>query len=143
MLSNASKYSINAVIHLAIESSEAHKIGIKKIAKAIDAPSPFLAKQLQILARVGIVSSSKGQNGGFYLTKENKEQKLISIVECIDGLSRFNNCVLGLKECNKDKPCPIHKTIEPFRKTLYQYLTQNSIASMAEKVKEGKTFIID
>lgn len=141
MLSSASKYAINAVLFLAMDSHESKKVGVKEIANSISVPEPFLAKLLQNLARRNVISSSKGPNGGFYLTEENKSQKLLVVVEQIDGLSKFEECVLGLKECSSEKPCPIHFSVQPLKKALLSELSDNSIASFAEKVKKGETFL--
>lgn len=43
MLSNSSKYAINAVLYIAVNASENQKIGVKEVADAIQIPSPFLA----------------------------------------------------------------------------------------------------
>lgn len=143
MLSKASKYSINAVLYLAVASSEENKIGIKEVAEAIQAPAAFLAKQLQILARNGIVTSMKGPSGGFFMTGDNMALKMIKIVDCIDGLSRFNACVLGLKECNSLKPCPIHHVMDPFRNELLRDMSRTSIGEYADKVIKKETFLVD
>ena len=60
MLSNSSKYAINAVIYLAIHSSASHRIAPKDVAEALHIPTPFLAKILQTLARKKVISSNKG-----------------------------------------------------------------------------------
>lgn len=40
MLSNSSKYAINAVLYIAVNASENQKIGVKEVADAIQIPSP-------------------------------------------------------------------------------------------------------
>ena len=67
MLSNSSKYAINAILYLAIHTSINNKIGVKEIAEALNIPSPFLAKILQILAKKNAISSSKGPGGGLFI----------------------------------------------------------------------------
>ncbi|MFT6795910.1 MAG: Rrf2 family iron-sulfur cluster assembly transcriptional regulator [Maribacter sp.] len=141
MLSNASKYAINAVLFLALDDYNDRKMGVKEIAASINVPVAFLAKLLQGLARKGVISSSKGPNGGFYLTDENKSQKLIVVVDQIDGLSKLKECVLGLTNCDSDKPCPMHSMLQPLRKNFLHELSSNSIATFAKKVQEGKTFL--
>ena len=68
MLSNSSKYAINAVLYLAVNSSVENKIGVREIAEALHIPTAFLAKLLQTLAKKEAICSSKGPGGGFYLT---------------------------------------------------------------------------
>lgn len=141
MLSNASKYAINAVLFLALNTHEDRKVSVKEIAANIDAPVPFLAKLLQDLARKGVISSSKGPNGGFYLTDENKSQKLLVVIDQVDGMSKLKECVLGLTNCSNEKPCPVHSLLQPLRKNFLNELSSNSITEFAKKVQEGKTFL--
>ncbi|MDX1601510.1 MAG: Rrf2 family transcriptional regulator [Salinimicrobium sediminis] len=141
MLSSSSKYAVNAVLYLAVHSSQINKIRAKEIAEAIKLPSPFLAKLLQTLSRENIVSSSKGPTGGFYLTPEAQQRPLLEVVKIIDGTDRLDECVLGLKKCSSEKPCPVHFSVQPLKKTFRKELEENSIASFAEKVKSGETYL--
>jgi len=74
MLSRASKYAILSTLFLAEHANENKKISVKVIAESIDVPSPFLAKLFQQLVKGKIISSTKGPNGGFYLTKKSEEK---------------------------------------------------------------------
>lgn len=141
MLSNAGKYALNAVIYLATESSRDNRFRAKEIANAINVPLPFLAKLLQDLVRKNIISSVKGPGGGFYLSEENIKTSLLCIVAHIDGISKFENCVLGLADCSDTKPCPLHFAVQPFKRALYNELSTNTIESVAAKVKNGETFL--
>jgi len=73
MLSNSSKYAINAVIYLALHASPTKRLAPKDIAEALHIPTSFLAKILQTLARKKVISSNKGPGGGFWITDEEKE----------------------------------------------------------------------
>lgn len=141
MLSSSSKYAVNAVLYLAVHSNEAKKIRAKEIAEAIKLPSPFLAKLLQSLSREGIVSSSKGPTGGFFITDEAMKSPLLEVVKVIDGTDRLEDCVLGLKKCSSEKPCPVHFSVQPLKLRFRRELEENSIATFAEKVKSGETFL--
>lgn len=141
MLSNASKYAINAVLYLSANASVDNKLGAKEVALETKIPLPFLAKLLQSLAKRKVISSTKGPKGGFYLTEENKKQALVHVVENIDGLQKFNECVLGLSECSSKNPCPIHFSVQPFRDKLLAEISNNSIDSFADKVKNGTAFL--
>ncbi|MFJ1352659.1 RrF2 family transcriptional regulator [Capnocytophaga canimorsus] len=141
MLSNSSKYAINAVIFLAVNASETKKIGVKDIGEALKIPSPFLAKILQILSRKKAISSTKGPGGGFWLNDEEKRAPLISIVYHIDGIDKFTNCALGLKLCSEQQPCPIHHAVQPFKHEFMKLLTENTICDFAKKVAKGEAFL--
>lgn len=141
MLSSSSKYAINAVLYIAVHASETKKLRANEIAEAIKLPSPFLAKLLQNLSREHIVSSTKGPKGGFFLTPEAKQLPLIEVVKSIDGVERLEDCVLGLKKCSSEQPCPVHFSVQPFKKKFVRELEENSIEHFAEKVKKGETYL--
>ncbi|MCB9263331.1 MAG: Rrf2 family transcriptional regulator [Flavobacteriales bacterium] len=140
MLTLSSKYAINAVVYLAINSSESQKIDIREISKAIDTPTHYLAKVLQKLAKAEIISSTKGPNGGFFTTKENLERKVIEIFKVIDGADVFSECFLGLKNCNDLRPCPIHHLVKEYKELVTGDFSKNSIGQYAERIKSGKMF---
>jgi len=141
MLSNSCKYAIRAVIYIALHSDEAHKMGSKLVAEKLKMPQPFLAKILQELTKRNILSSSKGPNGGFYLTSDNLKNTVLDIVDCIDGLDKFNKCFLGLKTCSGEKPCSVHTIVEPFKSDILLKLSSNTISQFAEEIRSGKSYI--
>lgn len=134
MLSRASKYAILSTLFLAEHSNENRKISVKEIAESIDVPSPFLAKLFQQLVRGKIISSTKGPNGGFYLTKKNSKKSVIDIIENIDGLNRINDCFLGLSKCDADNPCPVHFIVEPFKNNIMGKFKDKTIMEFAEEI---------
>ncbi len=141
MLSNQSKYAIRAVLYLAIYSNEKDKLSSKKVADVISVPAPFLAKIFQKLSKNRLILSTKGPNGGFFLTKNEKEKNLLDIIDCIDGLKSFKTCFFGLPKCSDENPCSIHHIAAPLRDTLIDELSTKSIADFAEDTKTGKSFI--
>lgn len=141
MFSNSSKYAVNAVIYLSVHSSESNKIGAKEIAEKLNIPLPFLSKLLQTLARKKVISSVKGPGGGFWLTDDEKQAPLITVVEHIDDINAFTMCSMSLKGCSEEKPCPIHYVIKPYKQELQKQLSENSIAYFAEKIAKNEAFL--
>ena len=141
MLTNSSKYAINAVIYLSVHSSVTHKMGAKDISEALHIPTPFLAKILQILARKKVVCSNKGPGGGFWLTDKEKQAPLMTVVEQIGEAEKFVKCAMSLKQCSDEKPCPIHNAVQPFREEFRKQLAEHSIAYFAEKVKNKEAYL--
>ncbi len=141
MLSKSSTYAIRSVLYLSLNSNIEKKYSPKEVADAIHIPAPFLAKTLQLLTKKDLISSIRGRNGGFYLTKKDKLNNLMSIVESVDGLDKFTNCLLGLPVCSDENPCPIHHAVSPFKKELVDQLTNKTIGELAQEVSEGKTHI--
>lgn len=104
-----------------------------EVSKEVGQPKEFVSKMLQILTSHGIVNSQKGKNGGFNLAKNPSEIKLIDIVEAIDGLDVFNNCVLGFPGCSKESPCPVHEKWGKLRDEAFKMLSENTLEELKDK----------
>ena len=142
MISNKCKYALRSVLHLAVNSNESQKIGVRILAEDLKIPAPFLGKILQELVSKYIISSTKGPNGGFYLTKKNKQAPLIKIVQAIDGLAFFENCGLGIEECSDDHPCPIHDDFKIVRDHLKKVFTNKTIQDLAAEISARNLILV-
>jgi len=142
ILSNTCKYAIRATIYLALNEGEEKKIGIKKISEDLEIPTPFLGKILQNLVRFKILSSTKGPHGGFGLAKSDQEISLLEIIEVIDGLDIFEECLIGLRSCNEKGhdivPCPIHKKFRPISRQLHQLFKNETIGNLKKEIKNAE-----
>lgn len=136
MLSNACQYAIRAILYLAIQTDESTKIGVKTIAENLETPQPFLAKLLQQLTKGKLVSSTKGPNGGFYLSEKDKENAIWDVIKNIDGTSKFDNCYLGLSQCNDETPCPVHFIVSPFKNKLLENFRDKTISEYVVEIKQ-------
>ena len=136
MLSRASKYAILSTLFLCEHASVDKKISVKVIAESIDVPSPFLAKLFQQLVRGKIISSTKGPNGGFFISEENGKKNVCDIIENIDGLNKLNDCFLGLNECDSKNPCPVHFIVEPFKNSIMGKFRDKTIMEFAKEISE-------
>ena len=141
MFSNSAKYAIKAVLYLAIHSDETKKIMVKDISKPINVPQAYIAKLLQELSKKNIISSTRGRQGGFYLSHANRKQSIMSIVDVIDGEKKFNSCMLSLKQCDKDKPCPLHDIAFSSQSKLINRLENKTVHDLAQDVTSGNSFL--
>ena len=141
MISKSCKYALRAVIYLTSKADGNTKLGMKEIAKEIDAPQAFTGKILQMLRKHRIVSSLKGPYGGFYCDKHQLNLPIINIVNAIDGLSVFKECILGLDQCTDTHPCPMHQQYMETRASMLKSFEETTIVNLAEKLKSGSVYI--
>lgn len=135
MFSKACKYGIRAVLYLAAHTSDSKKMGVDEVAESLQVPRHFLAKILQQLAKAGLISSSKGPNGGFYLSRENRKGNLHDVAVTIDGEDLFSSCILGLPVCSSANPCPLHTQAYIYREGLAYQFEKLSIQDLVETIK--------
>lgn len=142
MFSKACEYGIRATLFVAQQSKLNRRVSIKEISAEIDSPTAFTAKILQILVREGIVTSQKGPSGGFEIDDAKRESVTLSqVVTAIDGDRVSVACVLGLKQCGEAQPCPVHNQYVSIRKDIQNMLNKTNIASLADKLEDGLTFL--
>lgn len=136
MLSSACKNAIRSILYLALQTDVNNKVGVKKIAEELETPQPFLAKLLQQLTKTNLVSSTKGPNGGFYLSDENKQNAIWDVIEKIDGTAKFDACFLGLSVCDEETPCPVHYIVLPFKQRIIENFRDKTIAQYIFEIKK-------
>lgn len=141
IFSKACEYGIRAVIYIYSISCQNRKAGIKEISGEIDSPEHFTGKILQELSRRGIISSTKGPHGGFYMDEYQGGITLLDLVEAIDGDRIFKGCGLGLKNCSELEPCPIHYEYARARESMKKMLSKKSVKELSEELDKGETYL--
>lgn len=142
MFSKACEYGIRACIYIAGKSMENERTFLNDIAAEIDSPAAFTSKILQTLSKAGIITSLRGQRGGFMMNPAQIEDKNVAdIVKAIDGDSIFTSCGLGLKHCSPTQPCPVHDKFNDIRFNLKQVLDNTKIKELALGLKDGQTYL--
>lgn len=141
MISNSSKYALMGVLYLAVNSSKEKKILAKDLSSKTGVPQAYLSKLMQQLTRHNLLSSTRGPNGGFYLTDENRDVALIDIVNIIDGEYRLNTCILSLHKCDAKHPCPLHNLMGNTKNALLEKLEETKVQDLVVDIKEGNSFL--
>jgi len=122
------------------------KIGIKKISRDLNIPTPFLGKILQSLAKQKLLSSTKGPHGGFGLGKEPDNISLLDIVLIIDGEDLFKMCLINNVSCkdfeNGKTTCTMHRKLAPIRNKLKDLFEKETIGSIVRDIKKYKEIVI-
>lgn len=132
IFSKKCEYGLQAVLFLA-STETGTVIPAETISDKLKIPREFVSKILQSLRESGIISSVKGKSGGFSLAKSPGNIKLIDVVEAIDGLEMFNNCVLGFPECSPNHPCPVHDTWGILRSQAFEMLSNETLDRLKNK----------
>ena len=133
MLSKTSKYAIKSLIHLASHSDENNKLSTKILAEQTGIPSPFLSKILQQLSSRDYVSATKGPNGGFYLTPDQRSNSVYEIITAVEGRDIYSRCVLDLTQCDAQNPCSLHSFITDSMNALKANFKEVSLSNVAQR----------
>lgn len=138
MFSKSCNYALRAVLYLAIYSDDENKLGVEIMSQELAVPKEYLAKILQHLSKRGIISSSRGRSGGFYMNNIEKKASLQHVIKEMGDWHIMEECVLGLPSCSEQRPCPMHHNVADYRQKLNDNFTQVSVEDMAYKIITNK-----
>ena len=79
-----STYGIMAAVDLAMQAGTA-PVQAKSIARRQGIPARFLEQVLHAMKKAGLVSSLRGAQGGYVLTKKPSDLSVAEILEALDG----------------------------------------------------------
>ena len=128
-------YALRGVLYVAMMSDEKRKIRIDEMASRLSVPRHFLGKIMNKMVKKGILNSIKGPNGGFSLNAKTLDTTLITLIEAMDGLEQFDGCVLRLRKCNPEHPCPLHYQMESYKKGFLELFAGTTIGSLLKQDK--------
>ena len=141
MFSTSCHYGLQAMLYIAMYSSNDKNVGLTEIADNQEIPKHFLSKILQELVKNELIDSMKGPNGGFKLRKSADEIALIQIIEAIDGMGVFTQCGIGFKKCSDSHPCPIHHDFKKVRDKVQDLFENKTLKKLIEEVEQGDSII--
>ncbi len=100
-LSRMSDYAV--VVLEMLSRAGAAPLSASQIAEGTALPEPTVAKVLKQMASGGLVTSSRGVNGGYVIARAAEDISVFDIVSVIEGRLSLTACVEGHEE-----PCALH-----------------------------------
>jgi Rrf2 family protein len=135
VLSKSFGYALRGILYVSLMNDEQRKISIEEIARRLSVPRHFLGKIMKAVVKAGILSSTRGQQGGFFINGKTLKTPLINVILLTEGKNYFNTCLLSLRKCNAANSCPIHAKAEKFKNELLDVYNQTTIGDL---LKENK-----
>jgi Rrf2 family protein len=129
-LTRAADYAVRVTIHLAT-LPENERALLPALAEATGAPASFLSKVLQALSRAGLVSSRRGQLGGFAILPRGRQASIREVIEAIDGPIYLNVCLMGGMSCDRKSWCPAHPIWLQAQSAMLKVLSAAIVADLA------------
>jgi Rrf2 family protein len=129
-LTRAADYAVRVMIYLAEPATDG-RLSLPALALATAAPESFLSKVLQSLARAGLITSRRGQSGGFEISPRGREASMLEVIEAIDGPICLNVCLISGRACHRSAKCPAHPVWIEAQRAMLQVLSGASIAELA------------
>jgi Rrf2 family protein len=127
-LTKKADYGLIAMRHLAGHGGHC---SAKDMADAYGIPQEALAKTLQRLVKVGLLSSHHGTHGGYVLARDARQISAFEVIRAIDGPLFITSCHDSLRDCGQSSRCTVREPLRKVSESIEQVLTAMKIADMA------------
>lgn len=127
-LSEAFALAFHAMAALAEVGDE--PVSVAEMAGAMSVSEAHLAKVLQRLARMGLLSSRRGPKGGFALARPAKRITLLEILHAVEGPLASDTCLMERKICPPGE-CRMECLMRSIHGQVYGYLANTKLSDVA------------
>ena len=131
LITRNTDYAIRALAFIA--KHEKKILSVTQLVERLKIPRPFLRKILQILNKKKLLSSYKGQGGGFRLAVTPDRIRLLDLIEVFQGRFRLNECAFKKRICPNIKSCELKKRIDRIQKYVISELKDITLLSLLKK----------
>ncbi len=133
-LTRKADYALVAMAELARRHPAS--VSAREVARRVRVPLPMLTNILHQLLRHGLVASTMGSKGGYYLAKRPEEISLAEMIEATQGQFRLTTCCTddsGLDDhmCNLEETCLVRDPVRNVHQSLRRFLSQVTLAHIA------------
>jgi Rrf2 family protein len=137
MLSQRTRYTIRALLHLADRHGEG-PVQLAEIAEAQNIPPKFLTVMLSSMRRAGVVESLRGREGGYWLAREPDQITYGEIVRLTRGSLGLLPCASRLayrkcENCIGDDECRLRRAMLLVRDETARILDHLTLADQLPK----------
>ena len=132
MISQTAEYALRAVVYLADQKQPRTTADI---AETTQVPAGYLSKVMQGLSRAGLVKSQRGLHGGFVLTDDPHDLTVLTVVNAVDPVRRFQECPLGLHGKNL---CPLHRKLNDAAVLVEETFGDTTVADLNDVPRSRK-----
>jgi Rrf2 family transcriptional regulator, cysteine metabolism repressor len=131
-LSTRAEYGIRILVALA-RAEGGRPVSLASVARAEKLPHAYLEQLAGDLRRAGLVASTRGQAGGYRLSRPAPEVSLIEAVRALDGPILEMPCSSpeNLEVCSRPQDCSVHEVFERLHASLQSTLAGTTLADVA------------
>jgi len=135
-LSKKADYALIAMRHLALRADAASS-SAREIAEQFDIPVELLAKVLQRLVRMGLLTSYQGTRGGYVLARPAPDISVADIIQAIDGPVAVTACGNDADTCDQYEKCSIRDPLWRIKERILTALAACSLHELATDTDPG------
>lgn len=134
-ISDASSMAMHAMALLAVEPEAS--LSTRSIASCFHISEAHLAKVMQRLVKVGLVTSVRGPKGGFSLARDPGSVTLLEVFTAIEGPVESSGCVFAVPQCD-GTTCILGSVMAEANRMLLDHLSTTDLRSISKVFLDGR-----
>ena len=99
----------------------------REIAERYRLPAPMVANILKQLTVAGILTSTRGAQGGYELARDPAEISLADVVRALEGPFSLVDCTSEEATCKFSALCPTHDPIQTVHRKFLEFMDGSKI----------------
>lgn len=127
-LNMTSQYAIRIMELIAKDQTVLHSG--KHLSENLSIPYKYLTKIMTMLVNANLVLSIRGREGGYKLTQDPKEIKIVEILEAVKEPLDQKECILGMGLCKESKKCALHGIWKEPKKSILKLFNENTLGDL-------------
>ena len=126
-LSKKTDYAIILLAHLGEEEAP---VSAQEMATHYKLPYPMVANILKQLVSSGLVESSRGKHGGYFLIIPADEINLAEIILVTDSQLNLVECAHDEEICKVHQCCPTRRPLLALHNKIQQFVKETTLAAI-------------
>jgi Rrf2 family protein len=131
-LSTRATYGLRALLVLACKYGQG-PILLRDIAEMQDLPTTYLEQLMVLMRKSGLVSATRGINGGYKLMRDPSQVTLAEIVQVLEGPLDLVECA-AVASCHRDPAtCALKVTLGEATNVLLEFLKGVTLQQLCDR----------
>jgi Rrf2 family protein len=133
-VSTKGRYAVRALTYLALSynGSAGKPVSIKEISDREKISNRYLENIFVKLRKSGVVTSLKGEKGGFLLSRSPEKISIYDILKAVENDIAASRCAVDMKACENSGKCGIRKIWVKLDRHVNEFLSGTSLADATE-----------
>jgi Rrf2 family protein len=134
-LSTRGRYSTRLMLELALRYNNGPVL-LKDISSSQDISLKYLGQLIIPLKIGGLIKSTQGSHGGYFLARPPEKIKLSEILTAVEGSLDIAECIKSPDICYRSKNCVAREIWEEASKKFYDVFQSITLKDMISRQKE-------
>ncbi|MFA5982531.1 MAG: SUF system Fe-S cluster assembly regulator [Methylococcaceae bacterium] len=119
-----------------------HVLNAMEVSEATGIALPTVSKLLKLLAKAGMLVSTRGAKGGYALSRKPENISIASVISVMEGPIALTECSISQQVCEQAAGCHIGANWNLINKTVHNALESVTLADMVITVPRPEEILV-